>query len=120
VLERLLRIASIACSLLVVAGWAWFAADETRAASQQTQEEIAGQRAASVADPDPNQELARERVHSKVQETVDDGNDLLLRPFAPLAQSSSDKWVQRTVPAVLALLVYGFGFGVLARTLAGR
>jgi hypothetical protein len=120
VLDRLLRIASIACSLLVVAGWAWFAADETRAASQHTQEEIAGQHAERVPDPDPSQELAREKVHGGVHETVDDGNDLLLRPFAPIAQSSPNQWVQRTVPAVLALLVYGFGFGVLARMLAGR
>jgi hypothetical protein len=120
VLERLLRIASIVCTLLVVAGWAWFAVDETRAASQHTQEEIAGQRAASVADPDPSQELAREKIHNKVHETVDDGNDLLLRPFAPLTQSSSDKWVQRSVPALMALLVYGFGFGMLSRALAGR
>ena len=119
-LERALRLASIVCSLLIVLGWGWFAADQTNAASKQTQAEIAGNRAAQVADPDPTQERAREKVNSRPHEIVDDANDVLLRPFASLGQGSSSKWVRRTVPALLGLLVYGFGLGLLARFAAGR
>jgi hypothetical protein len=120
VIERALRFVAVGCSLLVVVGWGWFAVNETRAASEQSQAEIAGQTAARTASPDPDQELDREKVNSKIHEFVDDANDILLRPFSAVAENSSSKWVRRTVPALLALLVYGFGIGILARVAAGR
>jgi|SRR5215218_3945207 len=120
VIERALRFAAVVCSLLVILGWGWFAVNETRAASEQSQAEIAGQTASRTASPDPDQEQDREKVNSKAHEYVDDANDVLLRPFSAIAQDSSSKWVRRTVPALLALLVYGFGIGILARVAAGR
>jgi hypothetical protein len=120
VLEKALRLAAVICSLLVVAGWGWFAASETNAASKSTQAEIAGVAAARTPDPDPDQERAREKVNGPVHEAVDDANDVLLRPFAAVASGSSSKWVRRTIPALLALVVYGFGLGLLARFAAGH
>jgi hypothetical protein len=120
VIERLLRFAAIVCSLLVVAGWGWFAVDETSAASQQTQAEIAGQMATRTPSPDPDAEREREQVHSRAQEWVDDANDVLLRPFSASADGSSSQWVRRSIPALLALIVYGVGLGILARVAAGR
>jgi hypothetical protein len=120
VIERVLRFAAIACSLLVILGWGWFAADQANSASKQTQAEIAGDFASSTASPDPDQEAAREKTNSKLHEAIDDANDVLLKPFASIADGSSSKWVRRTVPALLALLVYGFGLGLLARVAAGR
>jgi hypothetical protein len=120
VLEKALRLAAVICSLLVVVGWGWFAANETNAASKSTQAEIAGVAATRTADPSPDQERAREKVNGPVHEAVDDANDVLLRPFASVASGSSSKWVRRTVPALLALLVYGFGLGLLARFAAGH
>ena len=120
VIERLLRFAAIACSLLVVAGWGWFAVDQTSAASKTSQEEIAGDAAQQDPSPDPDTERERERTNSTVHEWVDDANDVLLRPFSSLGENSSSKWVRRTIPALLALLVYGFGLGLLARVAAGR
>jgi hypothetical protein len=120
VIERALRLAAVICSLLVIIGWGWFAIDETSAASQQSQAEIAGQQAARTASPDPDQEREREQVNSRVHEWVDDANDVLLRPFSSLTEDSGSKWVRRSVPALLALVVYGFGLGLLARVAAGR
>jgi hypothetical protein len=120
VLERALRLAAIVCSLLVAAGWLWFAIDETNAASKHTTEAIAGQVAARQPDPAPSQERAREKVNGTVHEAIDDANDVLLKPFAAVADGSSNKWVRRSVPALLALVVYGFGLGLLARVAAGR
>ena len=119
-IERALRLAAILCSLLVVAGWGWFAIQETSAASAQSQAEIAGQVASRTASPAPDQERDRERVNSQLHEWVDDANDVLLRPFSSLTEDSGSTWVRRTVPALLALLVYGFGLGLLARVAAGR
>src|ERR1700755_616960 len=95
VIERVLRFAAIACSLLVIAGWGWFAADQASSASEQTQAEIAGDVAATSASPDPDQEADREKVNSKLHEYVDDANDVLLKPFAPIADSNDSKWVRR-------------------------
>jgi hypothetical protein len=120
VIERVLRFAAIACSLLVIAGWGWFAADQASSASEQSQAEIAGDAASTKPSPDPDQEADREKVNSELHEYVDDANDVLLKPFAPIAEDSDSKWVRRTVPALLALLVYGFGLGLLARVAAGR
>jgi hypothetical protein len=120
VIERALRFAAVVCSLLVIAGWGWFAVDETRAASEQTQAEIAGKTASRTASPDPDQERAREKVNSKLHEAIDDANDVLLKPFAAITEGSSSKWVRRSIPALLALIVYGFGLGLLARAAAGR
>lgn len=119
-IERVLRFAAVACSLLVIAGWGWFAVDQTSAASKTSQAEIAGDAASRDPSPDPDTERERERTNSKAHEWVDDANDVLLRPFATVADGSSSKWVRRTVPALLALLVYGLGLGMLARVAAGR
>ena len=46
-----------------------------------------------------------------MHETIDDANDTLVEPFAPVVDGAGSKWVRRLVPALLALLVYGFGLG---------
>jgi hypothetical protein len=120
VIERVLRFAAVACSLLVIAGWGWFAVDQTSAASKTTQAEIAGDAASQDPSPDPDTERDRERSNSQLHEWVDDANDVLLRPFSAIADGSDSKWVRRSVPAILALLVYGLGIGMLARVAAGR
>ncbi|HET6508740.1 MAG TPA: hypothetical protein VFG42_18245 [Baekduia sp.] len=119
-IERALRFAAVACSLLVIAGWGWFAIDQTSAASANTQAEIAGQAASRTVSPDPDTEREREKVNSKLHETIDDANDVLLRPFASVTEDSGSKWMRRSIPALLALIVYGFGLGILARVAAGR
>lgn len=110
----------MACSLLVIVGWGWFAFDEADTASANTQAQIAGQEASRTVSPDPDQEREREKVNSTVHEYVDDANDVLLKPFAALSANSGSKWTRRSVPALLALIVYGFGLGLLARVAAGR
>ena len=51
-----------------------------------------------------------------MREAIDDANDLLLQPFSGLVNSPSN-WVMHGVPALLALLVYGLGLGLLANSL---
>lgn len=114
-LESLLRTFAILASLFVIAGFGLFVIDEAQSASDQTTEAIAGQKASRIADPSPEEERAREAAHAAPREVVDDVNDVLLSPFAVVAEGSSSQWARRGVPALLALLVYGFGVGMLAR-----
>ena len=119
-LETTLRRVAVAASVIVALGWGLFAYDETKAASDLSRNEVSGRVASRTADPSPDQERAREAAHGDARELIDDANDILLAPFASIADDSSSKWARRTVPAVLALLVYGLGLAFLARFAAGR
>ncbi len=109
--ERPLRTAAVLVSLIIVASFALFVVDESRDASSRAQAEIAGT---------ARQEHARERAHGRVREAIDDADDVLLQPFAGLADGSSSQWVRRGVPTLLGLLVYGLGGAYLARYARGR
>jgi hypothetical protein len=112
-----LRLLAIVLSLVVLVGFVTFVNDEASAASAQQTALIGGK---DSADPSATAEKEREADNSKAQEYIDDANDVLLKPFAGVAESSDNKWVSRGVPAFLALVAYGFGLGLLANYLRGR
>jgi hypothetical protein len=120
VLEGLLRTVSIVASAIVLLSFALFGIDETRDASEQSAASIAGLKATRASDPSARQERARERAHSGQREVVDDADDVLVAPFAPVVSSSESSWVRRGVPTLIALVVYGFGLSFLARFARGR
>jgi hypothetical protein len=118
VLERPLRWIAIILSLIIAAGFIAFAVDDFGRASTQTQERIA---AAEVTSPPAAGERAREKRNSKLREYIDDANDILLKPFAGIvSETNKSHWVERGVPALLGLLVYGFGIGYLSRYAKAR
>lgn len=117
---RILRVASLALTVVVAAGWVWFAVDETHAASERAKREIVGSPSTASIDPAPAAERGRERRHGDLHEAVDDANDLLLRPFTGVVATHPSVWVQRSVPALAAILVYGLGLATLARYLQMR
>jgi hypothetical protein len=116
VLERPLRILAIVLSLIIVAGFGMFALDEFNRASSAQRNELAGY---EQVDPTPVGERQREQRHSVAREYIDDANDILLKPFAGIVDSGS-RWVQRGVPTLLGLLLYGFALGYVARFSRGR
>ncbi len=115
-LERPLRILAIVLSLIIAAGFSMFALDEFNRASTKQTDELAGY---ERADPTPAGELQRERRSSNAREYIDDANDILLKPFAGVAASST-RWMQRLVPTILGLFLYGFVLAYLARFARGR
>ncbi|HEY0363146.1 MAG TPA: hypothetical protein VGC83_12755 [Solirubrobacteraceae bacterium] len=119
-LEGLLRTVSVVAGAIVLLSFALFAIDETRHASEQTTAAIAGLEATRTSDPSADQERARERAHSRVRETIDDADDVLVAPFAGLVDGSHSSWVRRGVPTLIALVLYGFGLSFLARFARGR
>jgi hypothetical protein len=119
VLAGPLRVVSVVATAIVVLSFVLFALDETSAASKRSAAETAGLRASRVPDPSPDQERAREAVHSDVREAIDDANDILLTPFAWAEPDTRDRWARRGVPALLAVFVYGFLLSFLARYAKG-
>jgi hypothetical protein len=120
----IIRLAAVVMSGFVLAGFALFAADELDRGSKTQQQALASEVPAAPEDlaripPTGGDEAAREDAHSGVREIVDDVNDVLLEPFVDLVESHNS-WVAHGVPAILALLLYGPGFGLLANMLPKR
>lgn len=110
-IERTLRTLAIVLSVIVAAGFGLFALDELGRVSTQQTGELAGYERATPAAAGERQ---RERRHSNAREYIDDANDVLLSPFAGIADGAS-RWVSRAVPAFLGLFFYGFLLAYLAR-----
>jgi hypothetical protein len=106
----------IVLSLVVAAGFTLFALDDFTRASNATRDRISG---SARPDPTPRVERERELRDSRGREYIDDANDVLLRPFNAVVANSRSRWVQRGVPAIFGLLVYGFLLGFLARYARG-
>jgi hypothetical protein len=115
----LIRFVAIAISVVVLLGFALFAGDEAGKGSETQQAKVErdmGQSPTDEVAPNAADEAWREAHQGKFHEAVDDANDVLLRPFVDLIDSDS-AWVNHGIPALLALLIYGFGLGMLANML---
>jgi hypothetical protein len=55
-----------------------------------------------------------------VRRAIDDASEWLTSPFAGLTSASHSEWANHGIDLALALAVYGFGVGFLARTLRVR
>jgi hypothetical protein len=118
----LIRLVAMVMSGFVLFGFAFFASDELDRGSKTQQRALSNEIAGVTENPDPiartaADEAAREAAHSTLREVVDDVNDVLLGPFAGVVDSDDDVWVERGVPTLMALLLYGVGLGFLANML---
>src|SRR5512132_3311773 len=115
----LIRFAAIAISSVIALGFVLFAVNEADKGSQTQQDKLEqelGHAPNDLIAPNAHDEAFREAHQGKVHEAVDDVNDVLLRPFVDLVDSDS-AWVNHGIPTLLALLIYGFGLGMLANML---
>lgn len=115
-----LRLAAVAAACFVALSLLLFAVDRSQEGSATQVDAVDGSKGQSISDtaidapaPEPRVERIREARHTGIREAIDDVNDLLVTPFTGLLDSSS-VWVERMVPAGLALLLYGFGGMLLA------
>lgn len=110
VLARLIRLASLVASLLVILGFALFAQEQAGAASKEQVQKV---ERTQEPTPEANTEEERQGRQGSAEEWIDDANDVLLAPFASLV-AGQYIWVQRVVTGLLALLLYGLVATVLA------
>jgi hypothetical protein len=119
-----LRFVAIVTSVVVLLGFAAFAADEMDRGSKSQQNALADELGTpdpliGKPSPTPEVEAVREREHGALREAIDDANDVLLAPFSNLIDSKN-AWVTHGVPSLLALIVYGLGLGMLSRAVPKR
>lgn len=89
-----------------------FAADQTKNASGQQQEEIAS------GNPVAQTPAKAAKHENSFHKDLDEASNTLTSPFAGVISESGSEWLARGVKLLLALLVYGFAVGYVARALA--
>ena len=118
----IVRLVAILTSVIVLLGFAFFATDELEPRLAEPAEPAGQGDQGRPRRPGADRAHRRTRrprassVNGTFRELVDDANDVLLGPFTGLVDSD-DRWVTHGVPALLALLLYGFGLGMLANML---
>ena len=122
-IASIVRWAALLACAFVTLSFLYFVVDQTSTASKNQANaitndapEIKAESITKLPNPPERVERVREQENDSIHEFVDDVDDVLLAPFTGIS-SSSNIWVRRIVPLVLALLVYGVGGLYLARAL---
>jgi len=116
-LARLLHLASVAICLIVIVSFALFAVNQTGAASAHQQRALNGEAVPSDANAAATNAVAPAHGgehEGAVRRAIDDASNAITSPFSGVTSSHSE-WTVRAVRLLLALAVYGFGLGYLAR-----
>jgi hypothetical protein len=106
--ERVVRLVAIVCTVLLLLSFGLFAIDELGGASKRQQQALA------ETQPSRPGELPQPARQHQPRRFIDGAARTLIEPFSGLT-SSKERWVNRTLPTLIGLLVYGLGLGVLSR-----
>jgi hypothetical protein len=114
-LARLLRLAAIFICVVTTASFALYAINQTSSASKNQQESLATNGVVPAAGT-PGAAVQTLEPHTKgVRGVIDEVSKTLTSPFEGATANSSSEWVKRGANMGIALLVYGFGLGFVAR-----
>jgi hypothetical protein len=112
VVSRFLRLTAFVCCALIALSFALFAREQVAGASAHQQSELVASSDSTAVGGASSKRPAQPRRF------IDGAAKLLTSPFDSIVQSSN-QWVKRGLPALLALIVYGVGLGFLARHVGG-
>lgn len=120
-IAKLLRLASFVICLIVIASFIVFAANQTKSASNEQQAVINGTGNPQPGAPASTPQTKRPHAHKNAfHKALDEASDELTSPFSDIFSGSHSEWGTRGGELVLALLLYGFGLGYVARMLRVR
>jgi hypothetical protein len=108
VIHRAIVSVALVCCGLVLASFVMFARDQIAGASKQQANAVSASAATQPVAAGKRKQAAQPGRFIKAAASK------LTSPFNSIIHSNS-AWVERGVPTVLALLLYGFGLGYLAR-----
>ncbi len=117
-MSTLLRLGSRIACLIVAVSFVLFVVNEAGSASTHQQNEL--KEVAPVSASRTPTPTVPKHSGNGVREAIDEASSTLTSPFKGATAGSHSQWAIRGVSFVLALLVYGFGLGFLARTLRVR
>jgi hypothetical protein len=120
-LSRTLHLASVFICLVVIASFTVFAVNQTSSASAHQQEvlnnEVPRPRTAAVSGASASSSASHE---SALHEAIDEASKAFTSPFDGITAGWSSEWLIRSANLGLALLVYGFALGYVARLIRVR
>ncbi|HEX3452752.1 MAG TPA: hypothetical protein VHS26_05560 [Solirubrobacteraceae bacterium] len=119
-LARVIKLASLALCLVVIASFALFVINRTSDASAHQQQEVNGETTGGAGEPPSPIAPDNGGRKGSARRTIDEVAEAVESPFAALTEGSSSEWVIHSVQLAVALLVYGFGLGYVARTIRVR
>jgi hypothetical protein len=112
-IAKLMRIASFLICAIVIVSFAIFVIDQSRSASaHQTREVTDG--------PSAPETRSSTEHEGSVHKAIDEASEKLTSPFAGVVSGTHSEWASRGGKLVLALVIYGFGLGFLARVIRVR
>jgi hypothetical protein len=118
---RIMRLASVLICLITIVSFALFAVSQTSAASTQQQRALIGEGSAPAgASSTTGATAGGSEQRSSVRRAIDDASNAITSPFSGVVTGSHSEWTLHTVRLLLALAVYGFGLGFLARFIKVR
>jgi hypothetical protein len=110
-----LRLASIVICLVVIASFALFVVNQAGEASTK--------QVAALGGPSDSGKGATKKTGSgeaTLRTRIDEVANDLTSPFSGVTAGSSSEWTIHGINLLLTLLIYGFGFGFLARIIRMR
>jgi hypothetical protein len=119
-LAGVLRLASFAICLLVIASFGLFALNQTTSASARQQRVLNGVPPAAATPTDTSPAKSSPEQESSLHRAVDDASNVFTSPFSGVTAGSGSEWIIRGTNLLLVLIAYGFGLGFLARVIRVR
>jgi hypothetical protein len=116
----LLRLASLVICLIVIASFTIFVVNQTSSASTHQQEELGGTPTTTTVTPGSPPPPTHPPPPRPGHKTIDEASDELTSPFSGITSGFSSQWAIRGIKLLLALVLYGFGLGFLARVIRVR
>jgi len=117
-IARLIGLGSIVTCAIVIASFGLFAVNQTSQASTRQTRTLNGE--APPEGGEGAKQPAPKPHEGGVRKTIDEAAEWLTSPFDSLTSGSHSEWAVHGIDLGLALIVYGFGIGFLARTLRVR
>jgi hypothetical protein len=117
---KVIRTASLVICVIVAASFLTFAVNKTQGASDHQQSEVSGKPVGGVsaAPTQPGAPAAKQKPREgSVHKKLDEASNKFTSPFDGVVSNTDSEWAVRGVKLILALLVYGFGLGFIARYL---
>jgi hypothetical protein len=120
-ISTLLRLLSRIACLIVLASFTWFAVEQAGSASAHQQQELnASAPASTAASPTKSSAKATGKTESSLRKAIDEASSAITSPFSAATAGWKNEWAIHGTLTLLALLIYGFGLGFLARVLRVR
>ena len=119
-ISTLLQLASRIACLIVLASFVLFAVEQAGNASAHQQQELNSGASAGTTTTATTTTSGKTKSESGLRKTIDEASSDITSPFSAATAGWKNEWAIHLTLTALALLIYGFGLGFLARTLRVR